>query len=647
MTSLTTELRLVSQENNASIAKRDCVMQPEEVAELIAQGQTIVIYQDYVLRLDSWLDRHPGGRLAILHMVGKDATDEMEVYHFASTLKTFKAYRIGLKPPGPWLPFAAPPIRGGDFKRIEVTVSPPSPLDNECFSDDEDLLSAEISSTDEHGSSSDTGDSLTELSAIASDVSSECSSVPPPSTDSGTATSISYLTPITLPPFLTDAGLHNVNRRCLGSAQLSKFAQTQQAKNAYNHTNSTKKKCSTIDAVPFTSVNDFADRSNQHEIERDTLMYPSVDPARQQAIVQRYRSLHQRVQDEGWYECPYREYAKEMARYTTLFVLFLVALRAGWYISSAVFLGLFWHQIMFTAHDAGHRAITGDFKIDTLIGIFIADVCCGLSIGWWKSSHNVHHLVTNHAEHDPDIQNVPLFATSPLFFKSLKSTYYDFTFVWDAAADLLVPYQKYTYYPIMAIARFNLYLLSWLHVLSAKSSALGRSTAWWVRPAEIAGMSIYWLLFVYCLLWQALPDWKTRVIFVLVSHMVTMPLHVQITLSHWGMSTADLGETESFPQRQLRTTMDVDCPAWLDFIHGGLQFQAVHHLFPRVPRHNLRRVQTLVRQFCEDTGIPYAILHFVDGNRKVLGRLQEMSDQVNMMVQCQKYMAETGESGLH
>lgn len=79
MTSLTTELRLVSQENNASIAKRDCVMQPEEVAELIAQGQTIVIYQDYVLRLDSWLDRHPGGRLAILHMVGKDATDEMEV----------------------------------------------------------------------------------------------------------------------------------------------------------------------------------------------------------------------------------------------------------------------------------------------------------------------------------------------------------------------------------------------------------------------------------------------------------------------------------------------------------------------------------------------------------------------------------------
>ncbi len=50
---------------------------------------------------------------------------------------------------------------------------------------------------------------------------------------------------------------------------------------------------------------------------------------------------------------------------------------------------------MFTAHDAGHRGITHNFVIDTLIGIFIADVCCGMSIGWWKCSHNVHHLVTN------------------------------------------------------------------------------------------------------------------------------------------------------------------------------------------------------------------------------------------------------------
>lgn len=58
---------------------RDAVIAPRMVEALIADGQTIVIFEDYVLRLDSWLEKHPGGRLAILHMVGRDATDEIKV----------------------------------------------------------------------------------------------------------------------------------------------------------------------------------------------------------------------------------------------------------------------------------------------------------------------------------------------------------------------------------------------------------------------------------------------------------------------------------------------------------------------------------------------------------------------------------------
>ncbi|KAH7313486.1 fatty acid desaturase-domain-containing protein [Stachybotrys elegans] len=402
------------------------------------------------------------------------------------------------------------------------------------------------------------------------------------------------------------------------------------------------------DGPGSSTILKFARAGVLKEVVRDTKTFPSVDPAVQEDITRKYRALHQRIRDEGLYRCRYVEYGKEMVRYVALFAAFAYALSRGHYLVSAVFLGLFWHQIMFTAHDAGHCAITQRFEADALIGLFIADFCCGLSMGWWKSSHNVHHLITNMPEHDPDIQNVPLFATCPSFFTSLRSTYYDgFTFVWDKAADLLVPWQAYTYYPVMGIARFNLYLLSWLHVLSNRSSGLGGSKAWWIRPTEIVFMSCYWFLFGYCLLLRTLPDWPTRVAFVLISHIVTMPLHVQITLSHWGMSTVNLGESESFPQRQLRTTMDVDCPAWLDFIHGGLQFQAIHHLFPRVPRHNLRRVQSMVREFCDDTGIPYSILGFVRGNKKVIKRLQDVGDQLQLLLDCQRHMAETGDSGLH
>ena len=50
-----------------------------EIEALIADGRIIIIREGRVLQLDGWLDKHPGGRLAVLHMVGRDATDEISV----------------------------------------------------------------------------------------------------------------------------------------------------------------------------------------------------------------------------------------------------------------------------------------------------------------------------------------------------------------------------------------------------------------------------------------------------------------------------------------------------------------------------------------------------------------------------------------
>ena len=50
-----------------------------EVEKLIAQGRPVVVHEGYALDLGEWIDKHPGGRLAILHMVGRDATDEINM----------------------------------------------------------------------------------------------------------------------------------------------------------------------------------------------------------------------------------------------------------------------------------------------------------------------------------------------------------------------------------------------------------------------------------------------------------------------------------------------------------------------------------------------------------------------------------------
>lgn len=50
-----------------------------EIEALIAAGHSIVIKETTVLRLDAWKEKHPGGDLVIQHMVGRDATDEINM----------------------------------------------------------------------------------------------------------------------------------------------------------------------------------------------------------------------------------------------------------------------------------------------------------------------------------------------------------------------------------------------------------------------------------------------------------------------------------------------------------------------------------------------------------------------------------------
>lgn len=50
-----------------------------DIETLLYKGKQIVVMDENVLQLDGWLDEHPGGRLVILHMVGRDASNEINV----------------------------------------------------------------------------------------------------------------------------------------------------------------------------------------------------------------------------------------------------------------------------------------------------------------------------------------------------------------------------------------------------------------------------------------------------------------------------------------------------------------------------------------------------------------------------------------
>ncbi|KAJ2509002.1 hypothetical protein GGI11_005965, partial [Coemansia sp. RSA 2049] len=87
---------------------------------------------------------------------------------------------------------------------------------------------------------------------------------------------------------------------------------------------------------------------------------------------------------------------------------------------------------------------------------------------------------------------------------------------------------------------------------------------------------------------------------------------------------------ECFAARQIRTTMDVACPRWLDWFHGGLQFQIEHHLFPRVPRHRLRELQPMVKALCRKHRMDFMELSFVDSNVYTVRWLGEVASRVSL-----------------
>ncbi|KAG6912017.1 hypothetical protein DXG01_000265 [Tephrocybe rancida] len=480
------------------------------MAERILAGDTLIVYNSHLLRIPpSWLAAHPGGALALLHFVGRDASDEIQAYHLDHTLELIPRYSIGRVQlvDGAWQPLV-PPVMSGWVRRIGPDSKP------EWFSE----ASPQRSSVDTETSPS----SQILLVSKSTDINApDRATIEPPPT----------------------------------SLSLKIQAQHSEA----------------------------------------------------------YKALHRRVVDAGLYKTPYLTgYGPEVLRYTLLASISAFAYHHGWFITSSFFLGLTWHQLVFTVHDLGHMGVTHHWAIDRIVSILIADYIGGLSIGC-----------------DPDIEHLPFLAISPVFLTSLWSSYYKRTMWFDRFAKAFVAVQHNLFYVIMMFARFNLYANSYVYLFKKAFDTRRARGGRWAWIMEICGIIFFWIWFGRVL--YGCGSWQTALGYLLVSHITTSPLHVQIVLSHFSMSTADLGPTESFPHRQLRTTSDVICDESIGFIHGGLHLQVTHHLFPRLPRHNLKRASVLVKEFAQEQGLTYAEFGFVSGNAEVIGVLRGVAEQVKLM----------------
>ena len=335
--------------------------------------------------------------------------------------------------------------------------------------------------------------------------------------------------------------------------------------------------------------------------------------------MQDFQALHEKMIELRLFESSFNFYA---SRALTLAALFYFTLTSP-PIFSAMCLGLFWQQLAFIGHDVGHNSVTGRDK-DFFYGILIGNTLGGISLGWWKHSHNVHHISTNSIENDPDIQHLPLMAVDPVMLEPFWSTFHKKHFKVDYLSKFLVSKQHLLFYPVMSVARFNLYAQSIIFLLCQRSK---------YKMLELFTLAIFYTW--YITLVMSFPR-EDRLMYIYISHAVTGLLHVQICVSHFAEHVMPDVEELDWVDRQSLTTIDVNCPAYLDWFHGGLQFQLEHHLFPRLPRENLRKASVLLNPFFKKHKVRCMRLGFLECNRRVLEKLSStastslLKDAINL-----------------
>uniref|UniRef100_A0A7S4IXH1 Cytochrome b5 heme-binding domain-containing protein n=1 Tax=Odontella aurita TaxID=265563 RepID=A0A7S4IXH1_9STRA len=355
-------------------------------------------------------------------------------------------------------------------------------------------------------------------------------------------------------------------------------------------------------------------------------------------LVKDFRELGEEFEKVGYFHVSQWYYIRKLVEVFSVLALSLyLLLKMESFVAhmgSAVLMGIFWQQFAFVGHDCGHMSARTHARdnIDvTRLGALVT-FCNGISVAWWKSTHNVHHAVPNSVDSDPDIAHLPVFALSKLMFASLFNKFHGRVMEFDwAARNIFVPYQHLWYYPIMCVARFNLYIQSVLFLLSWNSND-GHVRTKLDLAAFIGFYS--WL----SLLVSSIPTWGERVAFVLLSHAVAGLLNVQITLSHFSRPIFDSASTEvdghdhkkyggDFFTRNVISSLDVDCPAYLDWFHGGLQFQTLHHCYPRIGRQHLRKTMPLIESLCKKHSLPYTSRSFAECNMEVHETLKEAAFQ--------------------
>jgi fatty acid desaturase len=237
----------------------------------------------------------------------------------------------------------------------------------------------------------------------------------------------------------------------------------------------------------------------------------------------------------------------------------------------------------FVGHDAGHRQIFRARRANSLVGLVHANLLVGISFGWWVGKHDRHHSNPNHEDLDPDISIAALALTAGQVHDKR------------GLVRVVARYQAFLFFPLLLLEAAH------LHTASVKAVLRGAGRA---NAVEALLLLVHVAGYVTALL-VVLPPLQAAAFALVQQGLFGLYLGCTFAPNHKGMPVVADGEELDFLHRQVLTSRNVRGSRVVEFVLGGLNYQIEHHLFPNMPRPNLRCGQPLLRAFCSQHNIPY------------------------------------------
>lgn len=335
----------------------------------------------------------------------------------------------------------------------------------------------------------------------------------------------------------------------------------------------------------------------------------AIDATPSERYVSLYTDLLREVRDAGLLRRRHLYYWTQIAVAVSTFfgvwVAFFLLGNSWWQLALAAALGGVVTQFGFLGHDAAHRQMFASAEWNNWAARIFAGAFAGLSFAWWRAKHNLHHAAPNQEGRDPDIGPGAI-AFTPAIVNDRPTGF----------AGWFVRRQGWLFFPLLTLEGLNLHYSSVRAALDKTSPQPWRRTELWLVIVRLTSYVAILAMF--------LPLGKAVAFFVVQMAVFGVCLGGSFAPNHKGMPIVPATMKLDFLRRQVLVSRNVRGGPLVDFAMGGLNYQIEHHLFPSMPRPNLKKAQPLVKAYCEREGITYAEAGLFESYGIVIGYLNNV-----------------------